>query len=139
MKSIDPTIKKETLFISVVTLILSALLESVYLITGKWDITVILGNLLGSGVGILNFFFMCIGLSNALGKDAKAARTTVTFSHTMRFILMAVVVGLSVFIEWFALLPTLISLFFPTVGVYIRAMKVKGKDNSNVSSETEQT
>ena len=53
---IDPTVKKETIYVCVVTLILSMLMESVFLIIRHWQLTVLFGNLVGAGVGILNFF-----------------------------------------------------------------------------------
>ena len=53
---IDPTVKKETIYVCVVTLILSMLMESVFLILRQWHLTVLFGNLVGAGTGILNFF-----------------------------------------------------------------------------------
>ena len=35
---IDPTVKKETLFVGAVTLVLSMLMQSVFLIIGRWDL-----------------------------------------------------------------------------------------------------
>ena len=55
---IDPTVKKETLFVGGVTLILSMLMQSVFLIIGRWDLSVLFGNLLGGVIGVLNFFFL---------------------------------------------------------------------------------
>ena len=132
MKTIDPAIKKETTFIAIATLILSALMEAVFLIIGRWDLPVLFGNLLGSGIGILNFFLMGIGLQKALNKDEKAARSTVVFSHTMRFFLMAVVLVLAVVLDCFNLLSTVLALFFPTMGVYMRAISLKkaGKEEA---------
>ena len=127
MKTIDPTIKKETAYIACATLILSALMEAVFLIIGMWDLPVLFGNLLGAGVGILNFFLMGLGLQKALGKDEKDARSTVAFSHTMRFFLMAVVLVLAAVLDCFNLLTAVVSLIFPTVGVYLRAISIKNE------------
>ncbi|MCR5049026.1 MAG: hypothetical protein K6A37_08720, partial [Saccharofermentans sp.] len=62
MKNIDPAIKNMTSYIALATLIMSALMEAVFLIIGRWDLPVLFGNLLGAGVGILNFFLMGLGL-----------------------------------------------------------------------------
>lgn len=124
MKTIDPTIKKETAFIAGMTLILSALMEAVFLIVGRWDLPVLFGNLLGSGVGILNFFLMGIGLQKALDKDEKGAKATVAFSHQLRFFLMALALVLAGVLDCFNLLSTVLALFFPTAGVYMRAFSV---------------
>ena len=58
MKKIDPTVKKETLYIALFTLAASVLMEIVFLIVGYWSYRVILGNLLGFTAGVLNFFLM---------------------------------------------------------------------------------
>ena len=58
MKKVDSTIIKETIFVASVTLVLSALMQSVFLIIGKWDYDVLLGNLLGGVAAVLNFFLM---------------------------------------------------------------------------------
>ena len=131
--SIDPVIKKETSFIAIATLIFSALMEAVFLIIGKWDLPVLFGNLLGSGIGILNFFLMGLGLQKALNKDEKGAKSTVVFSHTRRFFLMAVVLVLAAVLDCFNLLSTVLALFFPSLGVYMRAISLKkaGKEEAS--------
>ena len=48
MSKIDPAIKQETKYIALTTLILSALMEAVYLIIGQWNLAVLFGNLLGA-------------------------------------------------------------------------------------------
>ena len=58
MKKIDATVLRETRYIAVVTLILSVLMESVFLILGKWDVSVLLGNIWGALGAICNFLLM---------------------------------------------------------------------------------
>ena len=70
---------------------------------------------------------MGLGLQKALGKDEKDARSTVAFSHTMRFFLMAVVLVLAAVLDCFNLLTAVVSLIFPTVGVYLRAISIKNE------------
>lgn len=128
LKTIDPAIKQETRYIAVTTLILSALMEAVYLIIGQWNLTVLFGNLLGAFIGILNFFLLGLGLQSALKKDEKDAKTTVAFSHTMRFLLMGAVIVLAVLLDFFAIIPTVLGLFFPGIGVYLKTfiLNIKG-------------
>ena len=56
MKKIDATVLKETKYILFWALILSALMQAVFLIIRQWDYTVLLGNLLSGGSAVLNFF-----------------------------------------------------------------------------------
>ena len=127
MSNIDPAIKQETKYIALTTLILSALMEAVYLIIGQWNLAVLFGNLLGAAIGILNFFLLGLGLQSALKKDEKDAKTTVAFSHTMRFLLMGGVIVLAVLLDSFAIIPTVLGLFFPGVGVYLKTFILNKK------------
>ena len=121
MNNIDPVIKKETKFIALVVLILSALMQAVFLVIGLWNVPVLLGNLLGGVVGILNFFFMGLGLQSALKKDKDDAKQTAKFSLTMRNLMVVVTIVIAVFVSWFNLAATAIAIFFPTIGVYVKA------------------
>ena len=127
MSKIDPAIKQETKYIALTTLILSALMEAVYLIIGQWNLAVLFGNLLGAAIGVLNFFLLGLGLQSALKKDEKDAKTTVAFSHTMRFLLMGGVIVLAVLLDFFAIIPTVLGLFFPGVGVYLKTFILNKK------------
>ncbi len=127
MNSIDPVVKKETKFIALVVLILSALMQSVFLIIGMWDLPVLLGNLLGGLIGVLNFFFMGIGLSSALKKETADAKQTAKFSQTMRNLMIVVTIVIAVFVPFFNLASTAIAIFFPTIGVFIKAFVINKK------------
>lgn len=134
MNKVDPIIKKETKYIALVVLILSALMESVYLIIGLWNYTVLLGNILGAATGILNFFFMCLSLQSAISKDIKDAKSTARFSQTYRNLMIIGVLALAYLVPCFDIIPTAISLFFATLGVYSKAFTMK-KDTQTTSKE----
>lgn len=120
---IDPTVKKETLFVSMVTLVLSMLMQSVFLIIGKWDLSVLLGNVLGGGIGILNFFFLGLSVQKAVSSDEKKAKEVMKASHAIRFALIIVLLAISlIFQSVFNVIATIISLLFATFGVYMRAV-----------------
>ena len=125
LRKVDPTIKKETSYIALTVVVLSALMEAVFLIIGRWDYKVLLGNILGGGVGILNFFLMGLGLQSALDKDEKEAKNTVKFSHSMRYVLIAAVIVLAFTVPVFNSVSTIASLLFPTLGVYAKAFKLR--------------
>ena len=72
MKKIDDAVLKETKYISMWVLVLSVLMQSVFLIIGKWDYTVLLGNLLSGAAVILNFFMLGLTVQRALEKEEKA-------------------------------------------------------------------
>ncbi|MBR2916274.1 MAG: hypothetical protein IKC07_01560, partial [Clostridia bacterium] len=65
----DKTVIKETKFIAIIVLLLSVLMQAVFLIIRRWDLSVLFGNLISALVMIGNFFFMGITVQKALTKD----------------------------------------------------------------------
>ena len=124
-KHVDPAVRKETGFIACVTLLLSALMQAVFLILGKWDMTVLLGNLLGGGLAVFNFFLMGLGIQKALTKEEKDAKSFIKVSQQMRMLMMLVVCAVGAALPWFNLYALLIPLLFPRIGVGIRSLTMK--------------
>ena len=88
MRKIDKTIAKETLFISAWVLIFSTLMQAVFLIIGKWDYTVLLGNVLSSVCSILNFLFLGLTLQKAMASnDEKYVKNMMRLSQALRLLL----------------------------------------------------
>ena len=71
MKKIDPAILDGTKYIATWVLVFSILMESVFLVINQWNYTVLLGNLLGASVAVLNFFLMGLSVQSALEKEEK--------------------------------------------------------------------
>ena len=63
---IDKTVIKETKYIASFVIIFSVLMQAVFLIIGKWDYTVLIGNLWGIIIAVGNFFVM--GLFVQIGR-----------------------------------------------------------------------
>lgn len=127
MKKIDSAILSGTKYIAVWVIIFSVLMESVFLVINQWNYTVLLGNLLGASVAILNFFLMGLTVQAALEKDEKNAKATMRASQLYRnlMILAVAVVGilLPVFSNWTVIIP----LFFPRIAIFIRPFVCKNK------------
>ena len=117
---IDPTVKKESLYIASITGILSLLLQAGFLIARHWDYTVLLGNLLSAAAVIANFFLMGLTVQKSLDKDEKDAATAVKLSQQLRLLMMFVVVALGAALNCFNLWAVIIPLFFPRVAVALR-------------------
>ena len=120
MQKIDKVVKKETLYIASWVLIFSALMQAVFLIIGKWDMTVLWGNLLSGAAVILNFFLIGITVQNAVSKEEKDAKQTIKASSMLRtlalFIVVVVGVALDVFNTWAVVIPIL----FPRIAIALR-------------------
>lgn len=125
LKNVDAAVKKETAFIACIVLIGSVLMQSVFLIIGKWDYTVLLGNLLGAAVAVGNFFLMGITIQKSLELDPKDAAAKMKVSQKLRLLGMIVVCALGAALPWFHLLALVVPLLLPRLGITIRGMMIK--------------
>lgn len=127
MGKIDITVLKETKYIAFWVIVFSIIMQSVFLILGEWDYTVLLGNTLSGGGAVLNFFLMGLTVQNALSKDESAAKTTMKASQMYRFLLLLVlvVIGLAApcFHNWAVIPPV----FFPRIAIAFRPLFDKKK------------
>ena len=127
---IDESVRKETINIAIGTLILSLLMEAIFLIIGKWDYTVILGNLLGAADAVLNFFFMGLTVQSAVTKEEKEARAKMKASQVLRMFFMFVIALLGALLPCFNVFAVLIPLFFPRVTIMCRSFAFKKSQKS---------
>ena len=125
-RNIDPVVRKETGFIAAVELILSGLMQIVFLVLGAWDYTVLLGTLWGMLLAVGNFFLMARTVEKAVSLDPEDVKKKVQFSMQLRLIgLVAgcVIGGLAPFMNTYAVL---VPQFFPRIGVAVRGFMLKG-------------
>ena len=118
MAKIDKVVLKETKYIALWVLILSALMQAVFLVISRWNYTVLLGNLLSAGAAILNFFLMGITVQKALGLEEKEAKSLMKTSQIYRNLLVLViaVIGVVFFDVWASVIP----LFFVRIALAVR-------------------
>lgn len=100
---VDRTVRQETGYIAVGTLILSVLMQAVFLLLGKWNYTVLLGNLLGAVGAVMNFFLMGLTVQSAVQKEKKSAQTTMKVSQTLRLFLVFLIALLGALLDCFQL------------------------------------
>lgn len=117
LRRIDPTIRRDTKYIALVVAILTALMESVFLILGRWDITVLFGGLLGGVTAILNFFMMGMSVQKAVAKGQKDASATMKASHSLRMVMLLAICAVAALLPGvFNLVATMVPLLFPSIG-----------------------
>ena len=140
MKKIEPTIIKETLYILVCVVILSAIMESVFLIIHRWDYTVLLGNLLTGFVVTLNFFLMGLGVQKSLEKDEKEAKKVIRLSQIYRYLILIVFLVIGVVFSCFNNWAVFIPVIFPRIAVAVRPLinKISDKKQKNTQEEVTQ-
>lgn len=135
---IDKTIKQESLYLLLGVIILSAVMEAVFLIFNAFDYTVLLGNILGGGIAVLNFFLMGITLQKSLAdSDPKTAKNRVKLSQSMRFLMLIIVAVLGGVLSCFNLIAVVVPLFFPRIVLTIRGLKIKDSPRASINSKSE--
>ena len=137
MKKVDRTVLRETGYVALWTVLLSALMEAVFLIVQKWDLTVLWGNLLGGSAAVLNFFLMGITVQQAVTKDKKNAASLMKLSQMLRFLLLIAAGVLGALLSCFNLLSTLIALFVPRIAAALRPLFMP-KQKKETGSEPDQ-
>ena len=121
MKIIDKTVIKETKYITVCVIILSLIMQSVFLVINKWDYTVLFGNILMGFFSVLNFFLMGLSVAKAVTKDEKEAKSVMKLSQTYRMLLVAIVLIIGLTVPVFNNVAVIIAVFFPRIAVMFRA------------------
>ncbi len=143
MKRIDKVVWQETLFVGAWTLILSLVMQAIFLII-SWDYTVLLGNLLGAFAGIFNFFLLGLTIQRATKSgDVKYAKNLMKLSRAGRMILLLAAGVLGAVLSCFNIWAVLISLFFPRIAFlvrplfYTREQKTALKENKEEGKESD--
>ena len=127
MKKIDATVLKETGYIAAMVFIFSLALQSVFLIIGKWDYTVLTGNLLGFVAAVGNFFLMGLSVQASLGKEEKDVKNLMKVSQSLRLLLIFVIALIGYLVPVFNTIAVLIPLLFPRIAVALRPVFMKKK------------
>ena len=123
MAGMDPAVKKETGYIAVWVVLLSLLLEAVFLVIRQWDLSVLFGNLGGAALAVGNFFLLALVVSKAIdkGKPDQAA-TRVKATAGLRLIGLGALCALLIGVLKTNVYATLIPLLFPRIGIMFRPM-----------------
>ena len=122
MKKIDPIVRKETFYILYLTTILSVLMQSIFLIIGKWDYTVLLGNLLGIAAATGNFLLMGLAVQKALEKTPEEAKTVMKFSQMGRMLMLFGVALVGYLVPVFHVIAVILPFLFPRVAIALRPL-----------------
>ena len=125
IKKIDTTVLRETIYVASVSIILSLIMQSAFLISGYWNHTFIWGNILGFVASVGNFLLMGLTVQKALGKEEKEIKRLVAFSQYGRLFILLTVALIANFVSFFSLLTTVIPYIFPRIAVMIRPMVKK--------------
>lgn len=124
---VDPTVRRETLYIAACVLVLSVVMELVFLALQMWDVSVLWGNLLGGAAAVLNYFLMGLTIQHAVGMDAKHAASKMHVSQVLRMLMILLMGILGIALPAFHVVALLVPLFFPRIAIMFRPL-FKGLD-----------
>ena len=127
MKKIDGTVVRETKYIAACTLALSALMQAVFLVLGRWDATVLPGNILGAVAAVGNFLLMGITVQKAVQKEEKEARSLVKLSQSLRQLMLLAVAMVGYFVPVFHTVAVVLPFLFPRIAVALYPVLRKEK------------
>lgn len=127
MGRIDPTVRRETMYIAGWTVVLCVVMVAVFAAAGTFDWTVAAGALLGGATAVGNFLLMGLTIQGALGLEEKDARTRLRGSQNLRLLMQLAVAVLGAVLPCFNLWAVLIPLFFPRIAVTARPLFFKDK------------
>lgn len=88
---LDPAIRRETRRVACGIAIADILMFAVFFLLKKFNYTVALGALLGSGVAVLNFFLLGITVQKAADKD-DGQKKLVQSSYSLRMMMMCLTI-----------------------------------------------
>lgn len=118
----ERVVRQETAYIAVWVGIFSLALQAVFLLTGRWNLSVLLGNLWSGGIVILNFFVMGLSVQKAVSDDEKEAKKVMKLSQTLRTMFLFVWVVIGVVLPYFSTITTIIPLCFPRIAIALRPL-----------------
>ncbi|MBQ3115170.1 MAG: hypothetical protein IJC06_03500 [Clostridia bacterium] len=131
MAKVDATVIKETKYISGFVIILSVLMQAVFLILNKWDYTVLLGNLFSDFFAVGNFYLMGLFVQKALGKEQDEAKKIIKASQQLRTLGMFVAIAVGVLVPCFNIISVVAPVFFPRIAISFRPL-FKDKNSKDV-------
>ena len=137
MKKIDRTVLTETGYIALSVLILSALMQAVFLAVGAWDGAVLLGNLLGGAAAITNFFLRGLTVQAATATDEKSAKAAMRSSQSLRTVFLFAAAALGVLLPCFDTIASLLPLFFPRIAISFRPLVGRKKAENKAQPDIE--
>ena len=110
--------KRETMHIGVGTLTFSIIMNLVFFLIGKWDLTVLWGTLLGGGFAVLNFFLLGLAVQKmAAAPTPTKGQLAMQHSYMLRTLAMAVIVIAAIKLPFICWPATVIPLIFPQVTI----------------------
>lgn len=128
---LDPIVKRETGYMALGCLVGTAVTALVFVLLGRFDMSVALGCLIGYVMTVGNFFWMSCALSLALEEeDEVATQLKMKRSYVLRSVIMLVVMGASIVLDGIHWVPVVAAVFYPRIIIFLRGIVQSIKDRN---------
>ena len=127
---ISQTVKKECLFVLGFTLVLCAVLQSVYLICGYFSARALVGTLISWALSSLNFALTALTVQKAVDDSQENAEKRIKASQSLRSVMILAVLVVSILLlgqELSIILSLVIPLLFVRIAVTVRMLRLTDK------------
>ena len=120
---LDPVVRRETAFMAVSVLICTALMQVGFFLCGRWDVSVLLGGIVGWVMAAGNFFLMSLNVQRAVEcGDANQAKMKMSASYTWRMSAMLGVMIVTFILDFIHWLPVVAAVFYPRIVITVRQL-----------------
>lgn len=134
---LDPEVKREILLMAIGCAACAAVVAVMFALFGYFDITVFLGAIVGYLLAFGNFFFMSVGVINALATgDETSAKLKMRSSYIARTVVMISVMAVSIVVDEIHWLPVVLSVFYPRIVISVKNIVSMFFAKKNGSVET---
>jgi uncharacterized membrane protein YgdD (TMEM256/DUF423 family) len=130
-QKLQPASREEVSHIAVGSLVCAAVMVAVFALLGvfgvvRFNYTVILAALVGTGVAVLNFALMCLMVQNAVSlSDEKKIRASVQASYNGRMLFQGIWCLLAFLLPCFQVVAGILPLLFPRLVIFYRQLHGK--------------
>lgn len=138
---LQPAVKQETGKIALGVAALSAAMLLVFLVIGRFDLSVLLGALLGAAAAVGNFFLMAFSVQQVAEERAavpteadsdkadKAVRRKMQLSYSGRMLLLGGVAALALLLPCFHPVATVLPFLFPRAVIAVEGLMMRKKES----------
>ena len=117
--------------VSKFNVVLTVILNIVFRVIGKWDVTVLLGSVLGLIITTFFYYSICVSVPKALGYgDPELAQKSIRASRSMRTIVMAVGLIIAIKLPWVNIFAAIIPLLFTRISIAFLHIDTDGEEEN---------
>lgn len=121
----DQSLKQQIKTVTCIVALLDIIFYVGLIFFGKYNLYVLLGIILGSGYGILNFIFICVNMEQLLKVQKNKVKNKAIVGYIIRYLFTGIVIVVATKFTCVDVFSFLVTLFFPKLAIFIQAIIVR--------------